>query len=124
MIDIRVTQTANGGLDMLMEDGRAVWATDGTEVAQHAAIRLNKYNGESVTGNTQEKGTEYYETIFPADVSAYEKELHLKKRILETEGTKRIIKFEWEQEGHEVTVESKVQTEWGEESISKAGVAL
>lgn len=124
MKDVRLTQTATGGLDILMEDGRAAWATDGTEVAQHAAIRLNKYHGESVTGNSQEQGTKYYEIIFPANISRYEKELHLKKRILETTGAKRIISFDWEQSGHDVTVTSQVQTDWGEETVTINGVLL
>lgn len=124
MKDVRLTQTATGGLDILMVDGRAAWATDGTEVAQHAAIRLNKYHGESVTGNSQEQGTKYYEIIFPANISRYEKELHLKKRILETTGAKRIIEFNWVQDGHEVTATGKIQTDWGEESISVGTVQL
>lgn len=121
MKDFRLTQLSNGRLDLLLVDGNTVWAEDGVEAAQLAVLRLMKIKGESVTGNPNEEGTDYYGIIFNVAKSRAEKELHLKKRILGTPGISKIIKFEWQQERHRVTIDCYVKTEWGtSERISTA----
>lgn len=118
MRDVRLTQTANG-LDILMENGRAVWAYDGTEAAQHAAIRLHKLIGESVTGNENEDYTRMYEIIFAANKSKSEKIFEIKRRILGTPGVVRIVNFTYDQEARQVNITAKVLTEWGSVDISE-----
>jgi hypothetical protein len=120
MRDVRMTtQNATGVLDIQVENGRANWAYDGTEVAQHASIRLQKFVDESVIGDSEEDYTRWYEVVFNAQASRAEKELELKRRILGTPGAVRILTFEWTQSGHVVDIKGSVQTQWGEADISQ-----
>jgi hypothetical protein len=123
MRDVRLTQkTLSNGqkiLDIQIENGRANWAYDGTEVAQHAGIRLQKFVGESVIDDPNEDYTKWYETIFRADKSVAEKELEQKRRILGTTGAVRILTFNWQQIEEVANVDSSIQTLWGEADISE-----
>ena len=124
MRDVRLTKTDGGYLDVLIEDGRAVWAYDGTETAQHAAVRLQKFVNESVIGDSEEDYTRWYEVIFDQQKTLAEKELELKRRILGTPGAIRILTFEWEQAGRTVNIVGSVQTVWGEADVSQEIEAL
>jgi hypothetical protein len=120
MRDVRLTQLPNGRLDILLEDGKTAWADDGIQAAQHCVMRLMKIKGESVTDNPNEDATDWYGIIFRADKSRAEKELHLKKRIMGTPGIKKIISFSWAQTQRSVSIDARVMTDWGEQTISAA----
>ena len=125
MRDVRLTtQNDTGVLDIQIENGRANWAYDGTEAAQHGAIRLQKFINESVIGDDNEDYTKWYKTVFNAAIGRAEKEFELKRRILGTTGVVRILTFEWTQDGHEVNINGSVQTLWGEADISQTVTPL
>lgn len=119
----RITKDSNGRWDFKMTNGIFEMAEDGTQAAQHALQRLLVFRGEqSLNGALTEKtelGTKWFETIFKADKTKAEKELEIKTRILDTPGVKRILRFEWSQTGHVVTMEGAVLTDWGEEDVSQ-----
>lgn len=117
MKDIRLTQLSNGRFDILLEDGKTVWCEDGIQAAQHAAQRINKYKGETVTGNPNEESIDLYGIIFNQKKSRAEKELHIKRVIMSTPEIKSIIRFEWTQVGRDVTIKALVQTDYGTETI-------
>jgi hypothetical protein len=118
--DVRLTRASAGYYDLLMEDGSFQWAEDGTQVAQHGSIRIQKYAGESVTSNPNEDGTDYYGIVFNAQTSAAEKTLEIRRRILQTPGVIRILDgFTYSIEGATIKISGSVLTEWGEEDISQ-----
>ena len=119
----RITQTDDGHWDLLLENGKFTFSSDGTQVAQHALERLLIFKGElslnnALTANT-EGGTRWYEVIFATDKTRAEKELEIKSRILDTPGVKRIIRFSWAQAAYTATITGDIQTDWGEEDISQ-----
>ncbi|MCK5610785.1 hypothetical protein KAR91_53425 [Candidatus Pacearchaeota archaeon] len=125
MRDVRLTtQNPTGVLDIQVENGKANWAYDGTEAAQHGAIRLQKFVDESVIGDSNEDYTKWYKVVFNAAESRAKKEFELKRRILGTTGVVRILTFEWNQEGHEVNIVGSVLTLWGEADISQTVTPL
>ena len=128
MIDARLTKSTQGYYDLKLENGRFPMCEDGTEAAQHALIRLLAFRGEySLNGEIDGKddlGTYWYERIFAMDVSQAEKELEIKRRILQTPGIESITKFVWSQTGHTVTIDAIIKTEWGSLEISDTVEAL
>lgn len=119
MIGIRLTKIANGMLDIKRENGRAVWAENGVEAAQHGAVRLQIFQDESVTDDPEDDFTDWYGTVFNMAKSRAEKEFELKRRILGTPGVTKIIKFEWTQTDHALEIIGNVLTEWGEADIGQ-----
>lgn len=122
MISPRLTKDSSGHYDLLLENGKFSFCEDGTQAAQHSLERLLLFKGDyshngKLTTKT-ELGTKWYEIIFAMDLPRSEKEFEIKRRILETPGIERIIRFEWSQTGHSVTITGAVQTSWGEEDIS------
>ena len=119
----RLTQDADGHLDLLLENGKFAWAEDGTQAAQHATVRLMVFRGElSLNGALTERtllGTRWYEVIFNMAVSRTEKEYEIKRRLLGVPEIEKIITFEWSQTGHTVTIDAEVLTSWGDVTISQ-----
>ncbi len=128
MKDIRITQGSDGQWDLKMENGKLVWAEEGTEAAQHAFLRLMIFKGElGLNGALTTKvslGTKWYETIFDMSKSKAEKELEMKRRILGTTGVKSITKWTWTQAAHTVTIDAIIMTDWGEIDVSQTIEAL
>jgi len=121
MIGARLTQIDDKGtLDLVRENGRVAIAEDGTEAAQHGAMRMNITVGESVIGDTSTNFdyTKFYEIIFKVSASRAEKELEIKRRILGTPGVLRILTFSWTQTVRDVTINGTILTEWGKEGIN------
>jgi hypothetical protein len=122
MIAPRLSKNENGVYDLKRENGRIVWASDGTQAAQSAMQRLMTFRGENslngkLTGH-DDTGTRYYEVIFKADVDKAQKELELKSQILGT-GIDGLLKWEWNQTLRTVYVNAIVKTAWGTEIISE-----
>jgi len=116
---IRMTyQTDTGVIDIKNKDGKALFCEAGTQTAQHGAQRLHLFQDESVIGDPDEDYTDWYDIIWNMQKSQAEKEFELKRRILGTPGVLRIINFTWRQDDRTVYIESDVQTEWGEETVS------
>ena len=128
MIDARLTRNASGDYDLKFENGSFVMAEDGTEAAQHALIRLLAHKGEySLNGEIDGKdnlGTDWYGKIWPMNITKAEKEFELKRRLLQTPGVESIIKWQWTQSGHTVTIEAELKTEWGSMTIADTIEAL
>ena len=103
----------NGKLDVYLSGGKTEIVSEGRQAVQHAVQRLMKKKGESVTGNPNEEGTDWYGIIFNMEVPRAAKELHLKKRILGTPGIKKIVNFSFEQIGRAVNISSLVLTDSG-----------
>lgn len=118
MIGSKLTITATG-LDLKRENGTVVKVADGTQAAQHAASRLWLFKNESVSEDENADYTKWYSIVFNMKKSQTEKEFELKRRILETPDVLRITYFNWQQEGHHVTIKATVQTPWGEAEISQ-----
>ena len=114
-LEPRLTQNEDNNLDLLLEDGLFQWAEDGTQTAQHGAVRLSIIYGEWKFNTTL--GFKLYEVIFDQQKSIAEKEFEIKRVILGTPGVVKIITFLWAQVGNEVTVNGQVQTQWGAEEI-------
>ena len=102
---------------MLFENGKLVWAEDGTQAAQHGLTRLLIFKGEWILD--EEMGTDWYGIIFSSSKSRAEKELEIKSRILGTPGVKEISQFKWEQTGASVAITGIVVTDWGNVDISQ-----
>ena len=119
----RLTKNSAGDYDLVLENGKFKWATDGTQIAQHGLERLLIFKGEPSLGDKltdkENEGTYWYETIFATSASRAEKELEIKSRILGTPGVIRIVEFNWTQSGHNVTISGIVQTEFGEVDVSQ-----
>lgn len=120
----RITKDSSGHWDLLLENGvLGPMCTEGTQAAQHALQRLLIFRGElaldgALTENT-EGGTRWFEKIFRTDISRAEKDLEIKRRILGTSGIKKVLRLQWTQSGHSMTITGAVQTDWGEEDISQ-----
>ena len=120
----RLTQTATG-FDLKRVDGSVPRATDGTETAQHGAVRLLLFAGESVIDDDPNFDyTRWYDVVWNMALDKGEKEREIKRRILGTTGVLRILTFSWTQEGHEVDIVGSVLTEWGEVDISQTVTPL
>jgi hypothetical protein len=122
--DVRLTKTSAGYFDLLMEDGEFQWAEDGTQVAQHGGIRLQKFKGESVVGDINEDGTDYYGIVFSASTSTAEKLLEIKRRILQTPEVERLLNFSYSLDGNTLSISGAVKTIYGEEDISQDIILL
>jgi len=125
----RISKDANGNYDLVFENGAFKWAADGIQAAQHAFIRLMIFKGEQSLGGVltakTELGTKWYETIFDMSKPKSEKELEIKRRILDTPGISRfIVPLSWTQSGHTVTITGTVQTDWGAVDLSQTIEAL
>lgn len=122
MIDLRMTQIADGGYDLRFENADLMLAEDGTEAAQHATLRMLIFNGEQSLGDlltNQPQGTRWYEVLFDMSKSRAEKELELKRRILGTPGVQEISKFVWTQAAHTVSINAIVKTLWGSMALTE-----
>lgn len=117
MRSIRITENSDGTWGLKMEHGKFVWATDGTQAAQHAITRLHIFHGENDLN--PDLGTKWYEIIFKTNKSRSEKEFEIKRVILGTPGISQIRKFQWTQSGHTVTIDAIVDTDWGEIDLSQ-----
>ena len=117
MKDLRLSKDANGIYDISFENGNFVWAKDGTQVANHAQIRANVPLGTlSLNDRLSSKealGIKLYEIMLRYDISQGEKELEMKRVIMETPGYKSMISFSYSQTGHTGTYSAQIQTEWG-----------
>ena len=118
----RISKDADGNYDLLLENGAFAWAEDGTQATQHAFVRLMIFRGEpSLNGVLTEKteeGTKWLETIFNVQKSKAEKELEIKRRLLQTPGIKSITSFQSTQVGRTLEIEAKIQTDWGDMEVS------
>ena len=114
---IRITQNSDGTYGLKMENGKFVWAEDGIQAAQHATTRLNIFYGENDLN--PELGTKWYQIIFQTNKSRAEKEFEIKRILLGTPGIKSIRTFEWSQSGHTVSIDAKVDTDFGEIDVSQ-----
>lgn len=123
MKSFRLTKNDAGDYDLLMENGTVPLVEDGTQAAQHAMERILVFKGElSLDGmltTKTEGGTQWYEIIFATDVTKAEKEFHIKKRILQTTGIKKLLSLTWSVEDHVLSINGRYQTNWGEEDISE-----
>ena len=119
MKDVRLTKNEAGYYDLKITNGRAEFIEDGSQVAQHGSIRLQKFIDESVVGDSLEDYTKWYEVIFDVQKSRAEKEFELKRRILETPGAESMILLNWEQSGRVLTINASVKTIFGAASISQ-----
>ncbi len=124
----RISRNTNGDFDLVFENGKFKWATDGTQAAQHALIRLLAFKGEyslnSELGGKDSLGTDWYGIVFDMSKSKAEKELEIKRRILGTDGVEKITDWSWTQSGHSVTITGIVVTQWGSVDISQTIEAL
>jgi hypothetical protein len=126
----RISKDANGIRDLVFENGRFKTVTEGAEAAQHMETRLNiisKYqdtpgeltlNGEIGDETLSQDGTDLYGILLDASKSKAEKDLHLKRRILQTPGIKKILTWSWTQTGSAVSISSLILTDWGEWDLS------
>ncbi|MCP4667583.1 MAG: hypothetical protein GY849_14600 [Deltaproteobacteria bacterium] len=121
MKDLRISPDTEGDYDLILEDGKFVWAKDGTQVANHCQIRMSIPRGtlslNDRLSNKEELGLQLYEIILRADIGKAEKELEIKRVIMETPGYKSLISFSSSQTAHSITYEAHAQTEWGEITI-------
>jgi hypothetical protein len=112
----RLTVNSDGLLDLKMTAGKFEWAEDGTQSAQHGALRLQIFKGEWVYNSNL--GVDWYGIIFNQQKSITEKEFEFKRAILGTPGVLQITRFTFFQDGQTVTIDGDVQTEWGPEGIN------
>ena len=123
MKDAKITKTDAGHYDLDLQGGKFVMCSDGTEAANHCAIRLLAYKGEYNLGgkltNKDDLGVDWYGIIFNVATGQAEKTLELRKAILGTPGVLSINKFEWVQTGRVVAIAGSVNTEWGVIDISQ-----
>lgn len=119
----RLSKNTAGDYDLLLEDGKFAWSEDGTEVAQHSMERLLEFRAEeSLNGNLDGKensGTYWYDVLFKASASRAEKELEIKRRVLGTPGAVKLLRFNWELDGGELTITGQVLTEYGTVDIGQ-----
>jgi hypothetical protein len=115
-----------GGYDFALEGGKIPTVEKGVQAAQKFGQKLLTYRGEnSLTAeddevvqitNKEDDGTRWYEVLFDVSKSRAEKDLEIKRRLLTTEGVKKILKpLEWVQEGHQVNITGSILSDWGEE---------
>lgn len=122
MKGLRLTKGTDGFYDLKLEDGKFLFTEDGTQAAQHALFRLSIFRGEWFRNVLD--GTQWYQIIFDASKEQSEKELEIKRRILDADTIQRILTFEWSQVGNSVTITGSVLTLWGEESLALEFSAL
>ena len=119
----RLSQNSSGNYDLVLENGKFKWAEDGTQVAQHGLERILIFKNEISLGDKltdkENTGTHWYEIMFDASKSKAEKQLHVKNRILGTQGVERLLEFNWSQTGHIVYITGRVLTEFGEIDLSQ-----
>ena len=124
----RQSFNSEGNLDLVFEDGKFMWAEDGRQAAQHAALRLLQFKGEYSLNNEltgkDDDGFDIYGIVLDVSKSKAEKELEIKRVILETYGIEKILAFSWTQTGHTVAVTSTVKTLWGDATLSGEFEAL
>jgi hypothetical protein len=113
MKDAEIYQLPNGKYDIKLTDGKSTWVEDGRQAVQHAIIRLNKFKGESATGNQNEDETDIYGIIFNVKKTKAEKILHIKSRILGTPDIEKFISFNYEQTRRNVRIDCVVKTVYG-----------
>lgn len=123
MKSFRLTKNSAGDYDLLMQAGTVPIIEDGAQVAQHAMQRVLIFKGEpSLDGfltTKTEDGTQWYEILLATDVAKIEKEFHLKKRILQTPGIKKILSMTLNVVDHVLTINGRFQTDWGTETMSE-----
>ncbi|MCP4604479.1 MAG: hypothetical protein GY847_28815 [Proteobacteria bacterium] len=122
MKDARLTKTDAGYYDLLIENGSTQWTDKGTAIAQHAMMRLLIFKGEyalGVLGGKDDDGLDWYGIMFDMSKSKNEKELELKRVVLQTPGIERIIYFNWTQAGYTVTIDAAFQTIYGAATVSE-----
>jgi hypothetical protein len=128
MKDIRISPDDDGIDDITLEDGAFKWAKDGTQVANHHHIRSQVFKGtldlNGRLSNKELKGVDFYGVIFDTSKTQSEKELELKKIIMQTPGYRALTYFSWSQTNHTVSVEAKIQSDWGELTLSSATTPL
>jgi hypothetical protein len=126
--DLRISPDSEGDYDIILEDGKFVWAKLGTQVANHCQIRMSIPKGTlSLNGrlsNKEDLGFKLYEIILKADVGHAEKELEIKRVIMQTPGYLSMISFSFSQTAHTATYTAQVQTEWGAITIGDTIEAL
>jgi hypothetical protein len=119
--DLRISPDTEGDYDIILENGKFVWAKEGTQVANHCQIRMSIPKGTlSLNGrlsNKEELGLALYEIILKADVGQAEKDLEIKRIIMQTLGYEKLISFTFEQTNHTGTWAAQIQTQWGEITI-------
>lgn len=123
MIGVRLTKTDAGYYDLKLTEGKFEMCSDGTAAACHCVTRLQAYRGEYDLGGLltgkDNLGTDWYGIIFNVAMGRAEKTLELRRVILGTPGVLSIESFEWEQDGHTVSIKGAVNTEWGTIDISQ-----
>jgi hypothetical protein len=128
MKDIRITKNSDGIDDIKLIDGNFRWAKDGIQVANHAHIRMQIPRGTlSLNDRLSDKedlGLQMYEILFRTDISQVEKELEIKRVIMQTPGYLSMIEFTFAQTNHSASYTAKIQTEWGDRTIADAVEAL
>ena len=128
MKDLRISPDSEGDYDITLENGKFVWAKDGTQTANHAQIRMSIPKGtlslnDRLSGK-EDLGLALYEIILKADVGRAEKELEIKRVIMQTPGYEKLINFTFSQTAHSATWSAQAQTEWGEITIGDTIEAL
>lgn len=128
MKDLRISKNSNGIDDITLENGDFRWAKDGTQVANHCHIRMQIPKGTlDLNGrltNKENKGVDFYGIIFATDKSQSEKELEIKKVIMQTPGYRSLSYFKWTQTGHSVAIDAKIVTDWGTLTLSDLSTPL
>ena len=121
MKDIRITKDANGIDDIKLVNGKFRWAKDGTQAANHCHMRLQIPRGTlSLNGrlsNKEHLGFQLYEIILNTAAGELEKQLEIKRVIMETPGFLKLLSFSYVQTGHSVAINGGVQSEWGEMTL-------
>jgi hypothetical protein len=128
MKDLRISPDSEGDYDIILEDGKFVWAKEGTQVANHCQIRMSIPKGtlslNDRLSNKEDLGLALYEIILRADIGQAEKDLEIKRVIMQTPGYEKLISFTFEQTAHTGTWAVQAQTQWGEISIGGTIEAL
>ena len=122
MKDLRLSPDSEGDYDVTLVNGKFRWAKEGTQVANHGHIRMNIPKGTlSLNGrlsNKENDGLDLYGIIFDTKKSKAEKEMEIKRVILQTPGYQSIISFSFEQTSYSASYAAEVQTIYGNRTIS------
>jgi hypothetical protein len=124
---LRLSIDVDGNLDLKLENGKFRWGKEGTQVANHAQIRLSTIKGElSLNGRLSNDETELdlYGIMLRADIGQAEKELEMKRVIMNTPGYQSLISFSYSQTAHTGSYSAQVQTAWGAITIGDTIEAL
>lgn len=123
MKDARITKTVDGYYDLKLTNGKFETCEDGIEAANLVVIRLLAYKGEYNLGglltNKDNLGTDWYGIIFNVEMGQSEKTFEIRRVILQTPGVVSIEELNWEQTGHVVAIQGRINTEWGTVDITQ-----